>query len=186
MMNETLKVIMNRRSIRKYKTEQIKDFELQAILDAAIYAPNAINQQKWHFTVIQDKNIINTMVTIIKENIINSGNNFLIERVNQPDYNTFHNAPTVILISGDKNAHYTQIDCGMAALNITLAAESLNIGSCVIASSGLLFVSDKGNSLRGVLGMPDMYNHICTVAFGYKDEHPEAPARNKNVINYIK
>lgn len=186
MLNETLMVIKKRRSIRKYKTEQIKDSELQAILNTAIYAPNAINQQKWHFTVIQDKSLLNTMVNIIKENIMKSGTDLLIERVNTPDYNTFHHAPTVILISGDKNAHCIQIDCGMAAQNITLAAESLNIGSCVIASSGFLFASEKGNSLREVLGIPEMYNHICTVALGYKDELPEAPTRNKDVFNYIK
>lgn len=185
-MNETLKVIRHRRSIRKYKTQQITDSALQAILEAAIYAPNAINQQKWHFTVIQDKNILIEMVNIIKENIISSGIYLLLERVNTPEYHTFYNAPTVILISGDKNAHHIQLDCGMAAQNIALAAESQNIGSCVIASSRFLFTSDKGNALREVLGIPDGYNHICTVALGYNDEDPEAPPRNKDVFNYVK
>ena len=65
MLNETLQIIQQRRSVRKYKPEQIKDSELQAILQAAIYAPSAINQQKCHYTVIQNKDLLNQMVVII-------------------------------------------------------------------------------------------------------------------------
>jgi nitroreductase len=184
--NETLEVIRHRRSIRKYKPEQIADAELQLMLDAAIYAPNAMNQQKWHFTVIQNKKILDDMVNIIKENIMKSGIEFLVEKAKSPDYHTFYNAPTVILISGDSNANNIQIDCGLAAQNITLSAESLNIGSCVITSSAFLFASEKGKELKKVLGIPDGYNHICTIAIGYKDEQPEVPPRNRNVFNYVR
>ena len=184
-MNETLKVIRNRRSIRKYKAEQITDSDLHDIFEAAIYAPSAMNQQKWHFTVIQDKSMLDRMVAIIKENIIKAGIAFLLEKANTPEYNTFYNSPTVILISADEKANYVDFDCGLAAQNITLAAESKNIGSCVIASSGFLFASEKGNGLKKVLGIPDGYKHICTIALGYKGENPAAPPRNKDVINYV-
>lgn len=185
-MNETIKVIKSRRSIRKYKAEQITDTQLQEILDCAIFAPNAMNQQKWHFTVIQNKAMLDKMVEIIKENIANSGNDFIKQRAGIPDYHTFYKAPTVIMISADETASCVQIDCGLAAENITMSAESQNIGSCVIASSGLLFTSEKGNGLRKELGIPDGYNHVCSVALGYKDENPAAPPRDKNVINYVK
>ncbi|ADG83484.1 nitroreductase family protein [Thermincola potens] len=186
-MNETLKVIHNRRSIRAYKAEQITDSELQQILDAALMAPNAVNQQKWHFTVIQDKGLLDRMVNTIKENIMNSDNEFLKQRASAPDYHTFYHAPTVILISADGKAPLIQIDCGLAAQNITLAAESLNIGSCIIASSAFLFASEKGSQFKKELGIPEGYNHICTIALGYKaGENPAAPPRNKDVINYVK
>lgn len=185
-MNETIKVIKNRRSIRKYKAEQINAAELQEILDCAILAPNAMNQQKWHFTVIQSKAVLDRMVEIIKENIFHAGNDFMKERASSPDYHTFYNAPTVILISAVENAPWIQVDCGLAAENITLAAEAQNIGSCVIASSRMLFASEKGNAMRKELGMPEGYNHVCAIALGYKDENPETPARNKEVINYVR
>jgi len=57
LTNETLKVIKERRSIRSYKKEQIKDEELQAVLEAGSYAPNT-GDQAWHFTVIQKKEIL--------------------------------------------------------------------------------------------------------------------------------
>lgn len=186
-MNEILKVIKSRRSIRKYKAEQIADSELQQILEAAIYAPNAMNQQKWHFSVIQDKEVIDRMVDIIKENIMNSDIEFLKGRASTPDYHTFHHAPTVVMISGEENSRFIQIDCGLAAENMALAAASLDIGSCVITSPDLLFMSEKGNAMKKELGFPDGYKYICTVTLGYKDcENPDAPPRNKDVINYLK
>lgn len=185
-MNETIKVIKKRRSIRKFQAEQIKASELQEILDCAILTPNAMNQQKWHFTVIQNKAVLDRMVEIIKENILNLGNDFMKEKAGLPSYHTFYNAPTVILISALEEAPWVQVDCGLAAENITLAAEAQNIGSCVIASSRMLFASEKGNTMRKELGLPEGYNHVCTIALGYKNESPETPPRNKEVFNYVK
>ncbi len=186
-MNEALRVICNRRSVRKYKPQQITDNELNQILDAAIAAPSAMNQQKWHFTVVQDKVMLDRMVAIIKENIPNSGIDLLANRANIPGYHTFHNAPTVILISADDRAKFVQIDCGAAAQNIVLAAESLLLGSCIITSSAYLFTSEKGEEMRKRLGIPHGYGHICSVTLGYKEgANPVAPPRNESVINYIK
>ena len=186
-MNETFKVINNRRSIRKFKKEQIADSVLQDIVNAGLYAPNAMNQQKWYFTVIQNKALLEKMVNTIKQNIMKSGIDFLIQRASSPDYQTFHYAPAVILISGDDKAPFIQISCGAAAQNIALASESLNIGSCIITSSAFLFTSEKSNELKKELGIPEGYNHICTIALGYKDgENPSAPPRRKDVIHYIK
>ena len=78
-MNETINTIKNRRSIRKFKEEQITDSELQEILDCALHAPNAGNQQEWHFTVIQNKDVLERMERILKENMMNSGVDFFSE-----------------------------------------------------------------------------------------------------------
>ncbi len=186
-MNEVVRVICNRRSIRKYQPKQINDADLTQILDAALSAPNAMNQQKWHFTVVQDKVMLDRMVALIKETMINSGNEMLANRASIPGYNTFHNAPTVILISADENARFVQIDCGAAAQNIALAAESLLLGSCIITSPAYLFTSEKGEEMRKRLGIPHGYGHVCSVTLGYKEgANPVAPPRNENVINYIK
>ena len=60
-MRSTLDVIKERRSIRKFKPEQIKEEELQAIIEAGLYAPSAINKQSWNFTVIQNKEILDEL-----------------------------------------------------------------------------------------------------------------------------
>lgn len=185
-MNETIKVIRTRRSIRKFKEEQITDSELQEILDCALHAPNAGNQQKWHFTVIQSEDMLERMESILKENMVNSGVDFLAKLASNPNIRIFGNAPTVILITADERARFVQIDCAAAAQNILIAAESLNIGSHIMTSSEFLFASEKGNELKRELGVPDGYNHICTIALGYKDENPPTKQRRKDVINYIK
>jgi nitroreductase len=186
-MNEALRVIKNRRSIRQYKEEQISDAQLQEILDAALLAPNAMNMQVWHFTVIQDRGLLERIVGIVKGNLLNSGIEFLAKRASTPGYNTFYSAPTVIMISGSEKAPFIQVDCGAAAQNIALAAESLDIGSCVMTSPAFLFASPEGNDLKEELGIPDGYVHVCTVALGYKgSEHPLAPPRKQDVVNYLK
>ncbi len=72
-MNETISIIKSRRSGRRFKPVQIPDSMLREILECAICAPNARNQQKWHFTVVQNRDIIDKMESIMKENLQRSG-----------------------------------------------------------------------------------------------------------------
>jgi len=186
-MNEILRAIKNRRSIRKYKAEQIGDAELQAIMEAAVYAPSAMNQQKWHFTVIQSREMLDKMTNTIRENLLKSSIDFFIERAKSPEFNVFHHAPTVVLTTADDKAHFTELDCGAAAENLALAAESLNIGSCLIGMAAFLFESEKAGEVKKELGIPEGYKFIISVALGYKDiENPPVPPKSKDVINYIK
>jgi len=185
-MNETIEVIKRRRSIRKFKPEQIPDAYLQEILECAILAPNARNQQKWHFTIIQNKEMLNKMANIMKEGMLESGINFLVQRAKDPNFNPFWNAPTVVLITADKTARFAEIDCALAAENILIAAESLGLGSIIMTSTELLFKSEKGEQLKKELGVPEGYEHVCVVALGYKDENPPPKPRRKDVINYVR
>jgi len=185
-MNETIEVIKRRRSIRRYKPEQIPDAYLHEILECALLAPNARNQQKWHFTVIQNKEMLNKMASLMKESMLNSGIAFLAERAKDPNFNPFGGAPTVILITADKTARFAEIDCALAAENILIATESLGLGSLIMTSTELLFKSEKGRELKKELGVPEGYEHVCIIALGYRDENPPAKPRRKDVINYIK
>jgi len=68
LVNETLKIIKQRRSIRSYKDEQIKEEELQAVLEAGMFAPNA-GDQAWHFTVIQNKGLLDRLNLAAKKSL---------------------------------------------------------------------------------------------------------------------
>lgn len=185
-MNETIKVIKNRRSHRKYRSEQIGEAELQTIMEAAIYAPSAMNQQRWHFTVISNSNTMDKMMNIIRENLLNSDIEMLANRAREPEFHVFHHAPTVVIITAEENARFTEIDCGAAAQNIALAAESFDIGSCLVAMSEFLFAGDNAGEIKGELGIPENYGHIITVTLGYKEvKEPPTPPKKKEVINYI-
>jgi nitroreductase len=186
-MSDFLQLIKNRRSIRQFKKEQVREEEIQAIMEAAIYAPNAMNQQKWHFSVIQNKEMLAKIVAIIKENMCNSGIEFLAARARAEDFTPFYGAPTVIYVTAEEKAKFANVDGALAAENIALASAALNIGTNIQASPGFLFASPAGQALKKEMGIPDGYSYVCNVTVGYPDgPEPEAKPRSKEVITYIK
>ncbi|MDA3845843.1 MAG: nitroreductase family protein, partial [Vallitaleaceae bacterium] len=60
-MNQVIETIKNRRSTRKFKPEQLEKEQLEAIIEAGLFAPSAHNEQSWYFTVIQNKELIEDM-----------------------------------------------------------------------------------------------------------------------------
>lgn len=185
-MNETIRVIKNRRSIRKFKADQIPDAILDEILECAILAPNARNQQKWHFTAIQNKIVLDRMVRILKENMLNSGVDFLVDRAKDPSFDPFGGATTVILVTGDKSSRFVEFDCAAASENIMIASESFGLGSHVMAMTEFIFASKKGKEFKKELEIPEEYEHVCSIALGYKDETPPPRPRRRDVITCIK
>jgi nitroreductase len=186
MQNETLSVIHHRRSIRKYKAEQISDEEIQAIIEAAIYAPSGQNLQGWHFSVVQNHELIVKMRESMKDNMRATGAAAQIARANDPAYVPFFDAPAVIVISAEFGSRFAQIDSGIAAENVTLAAESLNIGSCIMTSSAMVFAGANADELKHAIGIPEGFEHTCTIALGYKAENPPAHERKNGTVNYVK
>ncbi|HWQ41715.1 MAG TPA: nitroreductase family protein [Desulfosporosinus sp.] len=131
-MNETINTILSRRSIRAYKQEQIKDENLQLILNAGMFAPSAMNQQSWHFTAVQNKETLQKINQATKGVLLKSGNARFEEIAKSEKFNAFYNAPTLIVISGDEKAIAPQCDCVLAMENIFLAAFDWN---CILLDS---------------------------------------------------
>lgn len=185
-MNETLLVIQSRRSIRHYRPDQIKTEDIKTIVEAGIYAPSAMNQQKWHFTVVRNKGMLDKMMATVKTNILSSDMPGMKERAESPDFNVYYNAPAVIIITADEDARFTEIDCGIAAENMALAAASLGIGSVLLGMGAFALEGDAGKPLKNELGIPDNYQHIISISLGYNaEEAPPMPAKNFDVINYV-
>ncbi|MCF8011032.1 MAG: nitroreductase family protein [Clostridiales bacterium] len=95
---------MQRRSIRSYREEQIKEEELNDILQAGMYAPSAGNQQPWHFTVIQNKEIMQNIRQELKEYFKKSKNKMFKKIAESENFDPFHNAPAAVIVSGDEKA----------------------------------------------------------------------------------
>jgi nitroreductase len=113
-MRNTLDVIKERRSIRKFKPEQIKEEELQAIVESGLYAPSAINKQSWNFTVIQNQEILAELNEATK-NVARNLDNEALKRIGENEkYNCFYYAPTVILVSGKDEERSKVMDCSAA------------------------------------------------------------------------
>lgn len=186
-MNETIKIIMTRRSIRKYQPEQISRDELQTILEAGTFAPSAMNQQPWHFTVIQNRELFQKLNEACKTALVKTNNKSFAERtrgISLENFNIFHHAPTLIIVSGDEQAIAPQNDCSLALENMFLAAESLGIGSCWMHAIKLFYATDDGKTfLHQELQIPEGYTPVGSGVFGYKaGESPAAPARKTGTI----
>jgi Nitroreductase len=184
MENEVLKAIRNRKSTRKYKEEQIKEEELQAILEAGIQAPSAINAQSWHFTVIQNKELIGQINEKSKEKMLES-EDISIRNIGKSTMSIFYNAPTVIIVSGKEDVSSSLVDCSAAIENMLIAAESIGLGTVWI---GLVRFFFTFNEEVKKLKLPDGYEPFYAVAVGYKEnKNVLAPSkRNRKVLNYIR
>ena len=185
-MNETLKTILSRRSIRAFKQEQIKEEELKAILQAGSFAPSAMNQQSWHFTVIQNKELLQKINEFSKAVLIKIGNKaFEARSKNTPveKINIMYNAPTLIIVSGDIKAIAPQNDASLAIENMFLAAESLRIGSCWLHTFNVLFSTEEGKDflIKQKL-IPEGYVPVGSGVFGYKDVEASSPAPRREGI----
>ena len=173
-MNEVIKNIYTRRSVRMFESKKIPKEMLEVIADVARYAPSGMNRQEWRFTVVQNKDIIGKLATVIT-NELDRG----------PDYN-FYGADTLIITSAPRDAKYAVEDCACALENMFLAAHSLGIGSVWI------------NQLKGICDVPEIRavlneinipaENICNgiAALGYEMTDPKGKVEKKeNVTEFF-
>ena len=93
-MNETIKNILERRSIRSYKTAQVKDEDLELIVRCGLYAATAIGKQPWHFTVLQNRELMDKITAVNHKLMLNSSIEYLKAMASQPDFDSWRGAPT--------------------------------------------------------------------------------------------
>ena len=110
-MNEALKAIYNRRSIRKYKPEQIREEELEAVLKAGVCAPTGMNRQSPIIVVVQDRESIDRLSR-------------LNAAVNGWDSDPFYGAPTVLIVLADAKSPHAVQDGSLVIGNLMNAARA--------------------------------------------------------------
>lgn len=186
-MNEVIENILSRRSVRIYLDEQIKPEDLNAVLEAGYNAPSGCNMQPWHFTVVQNKELINRLNVESKKEFANSENEMFRKMAENPDLNIFHNAQTIVVISGEKSSPTALIDCSAATQNMLLAAESIGVGTCWVGLITFLFKSEKAKEYIDILQIPEGFEPYYAMSLGYKKyQNAKPPKRRENIINFIK
>jgi nitroreductase len=178
-MNETVELILKRRSIRSFKEKMISEEELQTIIKCGLYAPSARNRQNWHFTVITNKEKIDEISRQAVEGMVKLG----LDK--EDDYHIFYHAPVVIVVSS-KIEGYSEINAGCVVENMAIAAKALGIGSCIIGQTRYLYHQSPKGDVNSLLRIPTSYEHDVSICFGYSDEkEKEAEPRRENVVDYI-
>lgn len=189
LSNEQKDVVLHnmhtRRSIRKYKPEQINRDTLNILLKAALHAPSALNKQPWEVRVIQNK----TLLDKINKQFVEEAKGKVLQgsaaRAQEPGFSVFHHAPTLIAIAGDKNNAYAAVDIGLISQNILLAAHALGLGTCPIGSVVGLLKNPNNEHITGLLNIPDDYEMVLCIALGYPDESPIMKERYAEKIKII-
>jgi len=180
--NPVLEAIKSRRAIRNYEDQRVPESAIETMLEAATYAPSAINIQPWKFTIISSKTEMKQLSDIAKPALLrtlpdvgNASLSALKKSLNDPLYNIFYNAPLLIFIAGAKG-RYDIYDCTMAAQNMMLAAYSLGLGSCWIGTAVALANEPK---IKAELGVPEDHQVHAAIIFGYpKNGFPQAPPKH--------
>lgn len=178
--------IMNRRSIRSYKPEQVKDDELEQILECGIYAPSGLNKQSWEVRVIQDPDLIAEINNGFVKYAAGLQMQGSASRSQQPGFSVFHGAPTVILVASD-GSQYSHVDCGLLGENILLSAEAMDLGTCVVGGvTEYLDTPEAKENIVPKFKLSEGYKPLYCIVMGYKNETPKAPSRDKSKVQYIK
>ena len=169
-MKETLVDLKNRRSCRKYKPEQIKDEELDQILEAGMFAPTAMGKQSPTMVVVQDQE------TITKLSKMNAA-------VMGVSSDPFYGAPTVVIVLADKEAGCGVQDASLVMGNLMNAAHALGVGSCWINRAKEVFETEEGKALLKKWGLEGEYIGVGHCILGYEDGSC-APAKPRKA-NYV-
>lgn len=183
-MNEVLNAIYGRRSIRKYENKPVPEDVVETILKAAAYSPSAMNRQPWRFIVIEDREKIKELSGKVKKQMGLLGYALKFSEIIRSHEDTvFYEAPLLILVCTGKDDKWGHINCGIVAQTMFLAAYSLGLGSCYIG-----FANTLNNDIETLkeLKVPEGYEIVAALIFGYPAENKETPQRNPKIINWIK
>jgi nitroreductase len=195
MGNQVLEVISKRRSVRKYKPEQVSEEKLSLILEAGRFAPSGGNNQTSHFIVIQNRETLQELKLLvekefakmeIKENTYKSIKNSILAS-KKGGYDFTYNAPTLIVVANQRGYGNAIADCSVALENMMLEATSLDIGSCWINQLHWLDDNESINEYMMKLGLANNETICGGLALGYSQISDMAPlARTGNTVTYIK
>jgi nitroreductase len=165
----TLAAINTRCSVRHYSSDKLDRATVQALLDAAVRAPTAIHEEPWAFVVIQDTLLLRQISDIAKAKFVEEDYHGLdrgghaLDMFQQPEFNIFYDASTLIIICGTAVGRFVVADCWLAAENLMLAACALGLGTCVIGSAvdGL-----NTPELKATLDIPEDMTAIAPIIVG--------------------
>lgn len=181
---QVLKMIMERRSVRKYLDKPVEHEKLEKIVECGLNAPNGMNKQLWAVRVVEDRNFVTEVTEIFKKEQPETV-------ANDPSFKTmFRNAYTVIAVAtrgGEAKNDGDLISAGMLGENMILAAQALGLGTCTLGGPvNFLKTSEAAKPYLDRLALPEGYDLTYMIAVGYPDETPEYPGRDLSKVEYLR
>ncbi len=169
-MNEAIQNLLERRSIRSYKAEQIKAEELETVLRCGTFAPTAMGKQSPKMVVVQEKTLLKKLSAM---NAAVTGN----------DSDPFYGAPTAVLVFAQKGNPNSVQDASLVMGNMLNAAHAIGLGSCWINRCKEMFEAEDGRILLQEWGMDGEYAGVGICILGYADKAaPSAAPRKEGYV----
>lgn len=155
-MNNFHNLLVKRRSIRRYTTQEVSAEDVKLILEAALMAPTSKSSRPWQFIVVEDKDMLERL-----------------SHCKPAGAAPIANAAFAVVVAADPTLSDPWVeDASIAAAYMQLQAEDLGLGSCWIQVRGR-FAGDTTPSeeyVQELLNMPDTLPVVCIMTFGHKDE----------------
>lgn len=169
-MNEAMKNLLERRSVRGYKKDLVQAEVLDEILEAGKYAPSGMGQQKTLMVVTQKPELIAKLSKM---------NADVMGAKSDP----FYGAPTVVIVFADSEQGTCVENGSLVMGNLMNAAHAVGVDSCWIHRAREVFDSEEGKALKAEWGVPESYIGIGHCVLGYRSgEYPEAKARKDSFV----
>lgn len=174
-MNEVIKAMKERRSIRKFKAEMPPKADLEQIVEAGLYAANGRGRQAVITIAVTDKELRDKLPAV---------NN---EIMGGPEGNDpFYGAPAILIVLANKEVPTAPYDGSLVMGNLMLAAHSLGLGSIWIHRAKEEFEMPEYQKLLKDLGIEGEWEGIGHCAVGYIDgENPAAAPRNDGRVFWV-
>jgi len=175
--------IHGRRSVRAYTPQRLDQATIHTLLAAAVRAPTAIHEEPWAFVILQDADMLKRVSDHAKGFFVEEMHRAHLDRgghtlakFEQPDFNIFYDAGTLIVICGKSTGPFIVADCWLAAENLMLAAFSLGLGTCVIGSavSGL-----NTPAIKDALKIPADMSAIAPIIVGVPSDESAVTSRKE-------
>jgi nitroreductase len=193
LVDATMKVIQDRRSIRDYTAEPVSDQDLDMILEAARQAPSGENAQPWRFIIVKDAETRKRLGALAGGG---SGRRFTAEFVTKKMQERFSSledeakkraafekltsgqvsaflakAPVNIVVCGKKDVWDMPYDTSAAIENMLLMVTALGLGACWVIAP-CMDIRDE-ERVKALLGVPEGFKAVSIISVG----HPTRPHR---------
>lgn len=168
-MNEIIKAIKERRSIRKFKPDMPPRIDIEQIVEAGLYAANGMGKQAVITVAVTNKTVRDR---IAEANRQIGG---------WPEgFDPFYGAPVILIVLADKNWANRVYDGSLVMGNLMLAAHSLGLGSIWIHRAKEEFEQDEWKKLLSDIGVSGEWEGVGHCAVGYFEGQLPSAAKRKD------
>jgi nitroreductase len=179
--------IYTRRSVRDFTADAVDEKTLTELIDAAIQAPSAVNQQPCSFCVVRDKALLTKISREAKAHMLKSSpvglmSHHFQEILNDPNFDIFYGAPALIVISTVTQIPWAIEDSALAAENLMLAARGMGLGTCWIGFTQAWLGTPEG---KAALKLPTSYVPVAPIIVGHPKSVPSPVPRKEPEIRWL-